>query len=148
VIAILFLCGTSVSCIRRETSIPQINGTVSDGDVRLAGAKVSFQVHGYSEDRTKKTVVDSATTTTNHEGAFSILRTTKLGVFLPVPADYAIPVSLCFEPESAPQVCWQVELLGPPELPAQLNVSCDVQDENICTFLDTKPIAYRVFRDP
>ena len=73
---------------------------------------------------------------------------TKLGVFLPLPADYAIPVSLCFEPESAPQVCWQVEFLGPPELPPQLNVSCDIENENVCTFLDPKPIAYRVFHDP
>jgi hypothetical protein len=103
-LTILLLCGTSVSCIRRETSIPQINGTVSDGNLRLSGARVSFQVHGYSKDRTERTVVESAITTTNHEGAFSISRTTKLGFFLPVPADYAIPVSLCFKSESAPRV--------------------------------------------
>lgn len=147
-IAILLFGGMSVSCIRRETWVPQIVGTVSHGDVPLAGATVRFQVHRFSEDRTKKTVVASATTTTNEDGAFSVSRTTRFGVFIPIPADYAIPVSLCFDPESDSEVCWQVELLGPPELPPEIGVLCDTKDENVCIFLEPEPVAYRIFHEP
>ena len=143
-VATILLCATCISCIRRETVIPEIHGTVSNNNVPHSNAKVRFEVYRYTESRDKRSVVASATKLTDQDGSFNIDRTTKFGIQIPLPADWLIPIGLCVEQTPEKYACWRVELFGPPDPPPRLEISCDLSDILVCNFLDSTPVAYQV----
>ena len=146
VAAVLLLSATCLSCIRRETVIPEIHGVVLHQGVGLHDSTVEFQVLTYGETRSEWSTVESVTTATDQDGRFSFEQKTGFGIQIPLPADSLIPIRLCVEGLDNVSVCWHVELFGPPDLPEIVAVSCDLSEEPICMFLEPVPRSFRVIR--